>query len=64
MTKTIVMRKGVPEVATLEQDDKTQRYCVTAEDGTYGEGDTVMEAVDAVSFQLAKRVRMFEGGAK
>ena len=55
MSKTMVSRRGVPEVATLEQDPKTYRYSVTAEDGTYGEGDTVMEAADAVTFQISRR---------
>lgn len=51
----MVSRRGVPEVASVEQDPKTQRFAVTAEDGTYGEGDTVMEAADAVTYQISRR---------
>lgn len=57
MSKTMVSRRGVPEVAEVEQDPKTGRYAVTAEDGTYGEGDTVMEAADAVTFQISRRAK-------
>ena len=51
----MVSRRGVLEPATLEQDPKSGRFAVTAEDGTYGEGDTVMEAADAVTFQISRR---------
>jgi hypothetical protein len=60
MSKTMVVRHGVPEVAEVAevgQDPKTGRYAVTAEDGTYGEGDTVMEAADAVTFQISRRAK-------
>ena len=55
MTKTMVVRHGIPESANVEQDAKTGQYSVTAEDGTYGEGDTVMEAADAVTTQISRK---------
>jgi hypothetical protein len=54
MSKTMIVRNGVPEPATVSKADKG-RVMVTSEDHVVGYGDTVYEAADEVTAQLNKQ---------